>query len=303
LLDALAFGPEHAVRYIRSHELWPSERWTDPVWADGGTVVDLDRRRMLFFGEELATTMPERRAMLDVLPLMWPDYSVGWAYGGTDELIDYVGAERDWERGRPAQELKLARGRKGLFHVVSVLDAEGELRLWPLWWGCSAAWHGPALLDELPGKGVARLNWREFPESGVHVDVPAKTVGAWGTWESRGLFDVIPQRWPGWRTEVWYDGYEEQLSRCEGALRLPELDPAAGVVHARDWLRKRVFQSFEDSPAGAIAGLVKTLDPTGPDFQPGMNSVINSPLRPTSADWNRFETACGRQQLLYTKAS
>jgi hypothetical protein len=68
-------------------------------------------------------------------------------------------------------------------------------------------------------------------------------------------------------------------------------------------LRKRVFQSFEDSPAGAIAGLVKMLDPTDPDLEPGMNSVINLPLRPTSADWNRFETACGRQQSLYTKSA
>ena len=122
MLDALAFGPEFAVRYIRAHEQWPKERWTDPVWADGGTVVDLDRRRMLFFGEELATTMPERRAMLDVLALTWPDYAIGWAYGGTEELVDYVGAERHWERGRPGAALERVRGRDGLCNLVSVVD-------------------------------------------------------------------------------------------------------------------------------------------------------------------------------------
>lgn len=113
MLDALAFGPEHAVRYIRAHEEQPARGWTDPLWADGGALVDLDRRRMLFFGEELATTMNERRAMLDVLPLMWPDYAIGWAYGGTDELVDYLGAERHWERGRSGVKSEPVRGAVG----------------------------------------------------------------------------------------------------------------------------------------------------------------------------------------------
>ena len=73
MLDALAFGPDFAVHYIRSHRLCAKDEWTDPVWADGGALVDLDERRLLFFGDELTTTMPERRAMLGVLALTWPD--------------------------------------------------------------------------------------------------------------------------------------------------------------------------------------------------------------------------------------
>jgi hypothetical protein len=58
MLDALAFGPDHAVHYIRSLELWLRERWTDPVSADGGTVVDLDCCRMRTFDPTGPTSSP-----------------------------------------------------------------------------------------------------------------------------------------------------------------------------------------------------------------------------------------------------
>jgi hypothetical protein len=303
MLDALAFGPDFAVHYIRSHRLCAKDEWTDPVWADGGALVDLDERRLLFFGDELMTTMPERRAMLGVLALTWPDYSVGWAYGGTDELVAYLDADRRWNLGRPGQALKRARGLDGLCQVASVVGVRGTVRLWPLWWGCSAAWQGPSMVDALPGKGLVRMRRRMIPESGVHVDVLNRTVGVWVTSEARGIFDALPDRWPDWRIECWDDRYEEQIRRCRGALRVPDLDLAAGVGTARDWLRKRVFQSFEDSPAGAIAGLVKLFDPLGPELHAGENDVINSPFRPDPTAWSRFEVACLELRSIYSRSA
>lgn len=303
MLDGLAFGPEHAVQYIRAHRPCAQDEWTDPLWADGGAVVDLDQRRMLFFGEELMSTMPERRAMLSVLDLTWPGYAVGWAYGGTDELAAYVGAERRWHLGRDGQPAKLARGRDGLYQLVSVVGLDGKVRLWPLWWGYSVAWQGPSLRHALPGKGVSRIRRDMIPESGVHIDVRKQQAGAWVTTEARGLGDLMEGRWAGWRTEFWEDRYEQQISRCQEALQIPSLDLTAGATEARDWLRKRVFQSFEDSPAGAIAGLMQELDPTGPELEPGMNDVVNSPFQPDRPAWNRFEAACAQQRDLYTRSA
>jgi hypothetical protein len=303
MLDALAFGPDFALRYIKAHRLCGEGEWTSPLWADGGALVDVDQRRLLFFGDELMTTMPERRAMLEVLTLTWPDYSVGWAYGGTDEIAAYVGAERRWEIGRKGQQLRLARGRDGLCQVVSVVGSDGALRLWPLWWGYSAAWQGPSLLNRLPGKGISRTRREMIPESGLHVDVPKRRVGAWVTTEARGLCDLLQDRWPGWQADFWEDRYKEQFRRCAGALRVPELDVAAGTTAAQDWLRRRVFQSFEDSPAGAIAGLMKLFDPSGPALEAGMNDVITSPFQPDHASWNRFEAACGQLRDVYTRSA
>jgi hypothetical protein len=273
MLDALAFGPDFALRYIRLHRRCPRDEWTDPPWADGGALVDVDARRLLFFGDELMTTMPERRAMLAVLAVTWPDYAVGWAYGGTDEIAAYVGAEPRRPIGRNGQPLKRARGRDGLCHVVSVIDEDGTLRLWPLWWGYSSAWQGPSMLKTLPGKGVTRMHRVTIPESGVHVDVPNRSVGVWTTSEARGLFDALDDRWPGWRTECWDDRYEEQVARFQGALRVPELDIANGIDSAKEWIRRRT------------------------------KDAMTTPLQPDRASWNRFESACAQLRGLYTRSA
>jgi hypothetical protein len=42
--------------------------------------------------------------------------------------------------------------------------------------------------------------------------------------------------------DCWEDRFEEQAVRCKGALRIPELDLAAGIDSAQAWIRNRVFQ-------------------------------------------------------------
>ena len=91
VLDALIGGPELALRYAASLRRCQKDEWCAPTWADGGAVVDLDRRRLLFFGEPLMIDMNERRALMAVLATVWPDYGICWAYDGTAELAGYVG--------------------------------------------------------------------------------------------------------------------------------------------------------------------------------------------------------------------
>lgn len=49
-------------------------------------------------------------------------------------------------------------------------------------------------------------------------------------------------------------------------LRVPELDPVAGINEAETWMGKRVFKSFEDSSARHIAKLAGILAPVSPGF-------------------------------------
>jgi hypothetical protein len=151
-------------------------------------------------------------------------------------------------------------------HLISVVDADGQLRFWPLWWHLSKAWHGPALLDKLPGPGISRIKLGTIPEGGAHIDVRRKTLGAWQTADTMGFFHALPELWPGWQTEVWEDRFEEHVKRCAGALRVPELDVVAGIDSAETRIRERVFESFEDSPAGHIAKLAGLLAPVAPGF-------------------------------------
>jgi hypothetical protein len=303
-LDVVAFGPEYAVRYIRAYDEWSDVGWTDPASASGGVLVDLDRRRMLFFGEELAATMNERRAILDVLPSLWPGYQIGWAYGGTDEMVAYLGAQIAWDRGRPGIKLHRVYNQSDLCHVLSVVHPEHGLRLMPLTWGYSAAWQGSSLVDVLPYKGATKMRRTRIPESGVHIDVEKRAVGAWTTSEARGLFDLMPALWAGWRTECWDDRYEEQVARCGGALRVPALDPAGGLATVRHWLHQRVYGACEDKPRGAGDDWNKTRDPNAPERDwYDCDYAVDSPRRPTTDDWNRFAAACETQRLLYTKSA
>ncbi|HEX9176258.1 MAG TPA: hypothetical protein VF874_09260 [Mycobacterium sp.] len=292
MLDALVGGPELALRYAQSLRPCAKDEWVDPLWADGGAVVDLDRRRLLFFGDELMVEMPERRALMSVLAAVWPDYAICWAYDGTAELAGYVGAELPPHTWDKQPKLRLALDRNALCHLVSVVDAEGQLRMWPLWWHLSKAWHGPALLDKLPGRGVRTLTLGKIPEGGVHIDVPRKTLGAWQTADTMGFFQALPDLWGGWQTECWEDRFEEQVIRCNGALRVPQLDLAAGVDSAQAWIRNRVFQSFADSPAGQILKLAELLAPVRPGLVVSDDAVADHGVRPSKAEWARFVDAC-----------
>ena len=292
ILDALIGGPELALRYAQSLRQLAKDQWVDPVWADGGAVVDVDRRQLLFFGDELMVEMPERRALMSVLAVAWPDYAICWAYDGTAELAGYVGAELPpylWDN-RPG--LRLARDRNALCHLVSVVDAPGQVRMWPLWWHLSKAWHGPALIDKLPGPGVRRLTLGKIPEGGLHIDVPRKMVGAWQTVDTMGIFQALPDLWSGWQSECWEDRFEEQALRCKGALRIPELDLVAGAESAQARIRDRVFRSFADGRAGQILKLAKLLAPVRPGFVVSDDALADCAVRPGEAEWAHFVDAC-----------
>lgn len=292
ILDALIGGPELALRYAQSLRQSAKDQWVDPVWADGGAVVDLDRRRVLFFGDELMVEMAERRTLMSVLAAVWPDYAICWAYDGTAELAEYVGAKLPPYTWDKQPELRLAHDRNTLCHLVSVVDATGQVRMWPLWWHLSKAWHGPALMDKLPGSGVRRLTLGKIPEGGLHIDVTRKTLGSWQTADTMGIFQALPDLWSGWQTECWQDRFEEQALRCKGALRIPELDLAAGVDSAQAWIRNRVFQGLADGPAGQILKLAKLLAPVGPGLAVSGDAVADCAVRPREAEWARFVDAC-----------
>jgi hypothetical protein len=292
ILDALIGGPELALRYAQSLRQCAKDEWVDPMWADGGAVVDLDRRRVLFFGDELMVSMDERRALMSVLYAIWPDYAIGWAYDGTAELAGYVGAELPPHTWDKQPELRLTRNRNALCHLVSVVDVSGQVRMWPLCWHLSKAWHGPALMDKLPGRGVRRLTLGKIPEGGLHIDMTRKTMGAWQTADTMGIFQALPDLWSGWQTQCWEDRFEEQALRCKGALRIPEVDLAAGAESAQKWIRDRVFQSSADSPAGQILKIAELLAPLGPGLEVSSDAVADGAVRPQEAEWARFVDMC-----------
>jgi hypothetical protein len=107
-----------------------------------------------------------------------------------------------------------------------------------------------------------------------------------------GFFNALPELWPGWQAEVWEDRFDEHVKRCAGALRVPELDVVAGIDSAETRIRERVFESFEDSPAGHIVKLAGLLAPVAPGFVVSPDALGDCGVRPTKAEWSRFVSAC-----------
>src|SRR5262245_55691619 len=127
------------------------------------------------------------------------DYEICWAYDGTEELAGYVGAQLPPARWDRQPTLKLARGRKHLCHLISVVDADGQLRFWQLWWYLSKAWPGPALWGKMSGRGIRRIRLGKIPEGGAHIDVRRKTLGRGKPPTQWASFRLCPSCGPGGR--------------------------------------------------------------------------------------------------------
>ena len=135
------------------------------------------------------------------------------------------------------------------------------------------------------------------PEGGLHIDVARKTLGAWQTADTMRIFKTLPHLVASLTVSssfmrCWEDRFEEQALRCKDALRIPELDLAAGVDSAQEWIRHRVFQSFADGPAGQMLKLAKLVPPLGPGLVVSDDAVAECAARPTETEWARFVDAC-----------
>ena len=304
MLDMLVGGPGLVRRHIATLQRCDGAKSTGMYLScGGGAVIDFDRSRLLFFGDELMSEMPHRRALLEVLPEVWTGYRVGWAYGGMSEIARYVGvdllpAEREF-----VGMLAVARDRHWPCQPVSVVTSDGTPRIWRLTPYSNPASSGPALIDWLPGRGSKRVVLRTVPTSGVHIDIPRKALGVWTIGESGGAFDGLPELWSGWMVENWNDRYEEHVTRCEGALSVPRVDLAAGIRDARDRIRGRLFHCRWDGPAAEALSLAEALSRVAPGFAVPADAVLDGLIRPNDDEWDRFVRACDRVRSSYARSA
>jgi hypothetical protein len=90
IASIVAPGPSAALRFIDAQA---DGEWLDDVWAEGGALVDVTRRVLLFWGGDLTDELPVRRAFMRVLALTWPGWTVRWATDGLGDLAAHVGLD------------------------------------------------------------------------------------------------------------------------------------------------------------------------------------------------------------------
>ncbi|MGI5171159.1 hypothetical protein ACQEU3_43080 [Spirillospora sp. CA-253888] len=231
---------------------WGQDRFVSG--PDAAFMIDHDERRILVnFSHPYAYDDWDsyRRVYLRVLQHMWPDWRVGWAYAGEEEMLHHLGldlAEVDppyvpappTRRVRRLPPRHLRRRRSKDEHVETEMRAarDDDLYTGLLTVDDGITVKAYALKSELPRRlaggqeALTRLPQealcsarQTMPLDGMHLDLPARTGGYWTTFHEVPLdHDGRFPRWPGWTWEFWEDDHHRQLDLARGAVRLPEPD-------------------------------------------------------------------------------
>ncbi|BBX15531.1 hypothetical protein CRI77_20340 [Mycolicibacterium duvalii] len=292
ILDMLIGGPDLALRHIASLLRSDDREFYGVSEESGGALIDFDRHRLLFFGDDLMDQVSLRRILLPALACVWTGFQVGWAFAGTRELAAYVGLDCCPAPREHEPPIIVTADRYSPCQIVSVVATDGGVRFWPLEQYRHPEMYGPSLLDALPGRGRAKLTLKTDPASGVHTDPRRKTIGVWLTEHETGVLDRLPEQWPGWHFEFWEDRYEEQLDRCGDTLRVPPRNVRRDIDAVREAMRGRLYGRDPEGPAGEALHFASVLRRIAPHLALDDSDVVAGLLRPTDQQWESFIAAC-----------
>ncbi|AUB42852.1 hypothetical protein COO91_09001 [Nostoc flagelliforme CCNUN1] len=229
----LFWGVEHAVEFIRAQEEVDESGWLDEVWAEGGAVVDLDKRVFLIFaGEDIASDVQLRRVYLDVLRSVWQGWQVQWAYEGIADMAEYVGFPRENVLVEVESEDVLRFEVLLLQHlgwidtVASIVTEDKAVKLFPLYdYTEDYLYYGSPLLAAIREyQGLDDLiiaDGDPFPRGGFHLDIMARTLEFWVAPSIPDIKNRVRRKWQGWSVQSHRDRFEFQAERTSGRLRFP----------------------------------------------------------------------------------
>lgn len=239
--SVLLGGPEATSVYIRA--LTPTDHLLNNTWAEGGIVLDIDQKHLLFWGGQYAIdcTTSVRRTFLAVLRTLWPGWTVEWAMGGIVDLARSVGwdvsqvidthfdenlasavlheneAHIDGRTLRTTQRLEngltvlsVRRANSGVADYLLSTPQDRVLRI------------GPRLLDLISRKQGGPLPHENGPVDmdTLLIDETTHTLWLYNSLFSDPRFlEAYMRYWPEWHVRVHADG-------IVGHVQLSGRDPA-----------------------------------------------------------------------------
>jgi hypothetical protein len=227
----LFWGPRLALEFVRQREpVEESDGWLDTTWCEGAAVVDVDRSTLLWFGgEDILRDVPLRRAHLQLMRELWRGWEIEWAYEGILSIADrlqlsrarFIGGPEDDTPGMPTFNEDYPDDNSVL---TSLRREDGELVVGRLCFDADSLRVGPRLIELIAAHSKAHaLVWnRDFPDGGIHIDCPLRTLDMWWASTTPDVLARVRAAWPGWTVRWHQDHYERHLELADGKLLVPE---------------------------------------------------------------------------------
>lgn len=263
-LDEILFwGAGYALEFFDAQEQVGDEGWLDDVWAEGGAVLDLDKKHLLWWGgEDILYELPLRRLYLKLQAKVWNGWTIEWAHRGIVDLAEYVGYPKEkvlsnGENSDEPVEVKLAEKPSWATTLGNLETVEGESKLFVLNYDCeNYLFNGTNLIAQCRALlGLKKIIWteweenREFPQGGFRIDEKHKSVEFWSVRDCPNVVPELKKLWDGWEI-VWHqDNYEFQIEILGERVVLPEIDE----TKLFNRLRKNLLR--EDPKTGLASAL------------------------------------------------
>lgn len=241
----LFWGPASAEAFIRAQRSRrDGAEWLDDVWGEGGAVLDLTRRELVWFGgEDIQHDVPLRRVHLGIMRALWEGWTVRWAAGHVWDLHRHVGRPvaavwPGWHKDGSGALIE-PQEPDWITQVVSMRAADGRFKIHAQnAMDVHLALGGERLLRalrvaELPERYDYAARTTSFPDGGVHVDEMARRVTVWCAAPLPDPTAALRAAWRGWQVEWLGDRYEGMCRRLGDRLVLPTTDEGALVAEAR----------------------------------------------------------------------
>jgi hypothetical protein len=259
------WGPAHALAFINAQR--DTDEWLDDIWCEGGALVDLPKRTMLWFGgEDIVHDVMRHRLYMALLARTWPGWSVRCAFEGLCDVVDHLGLARDPVRSGRERKPRTKWVETGRWNwgVYTLRRTDGRITAHVSPVRVDELFHFPADVlasfvgapsCELPLEGDLR------PAGGAHIDETERRIDLWSPEYAP---DLSTRVWPGWRLEHHGGRFEDQLERAGGAL---VLTPASQASAIEGLVASLMYESKVD-PHGMLAAMMKGRDPEKIEVNP-----------------------------------
>lgn len=236
LPEDLFWGEPYAVQFIEAQRRVDETEWLDDVWAEGGVVLDLEKKKLLFYGgEDLHYDLPLRQLFLKLMRQVWDGWEINWAHEGIVDLASYVGYPKEkvlTGRNKEANDASLAPPEKKHWvdTVGSVKFSQSELLLFPLSGAVEKYLvNGPEMVKRINKsfgyKSLALAEWTEyFPQAGFHIDVEQKRVEFWHADDIPNISQIMKEIWTDWAVIDYGNDYGTLSKSTCGQLHFQHID-------------------------------------------------------------------------------